>query len=163
MTRIVSIPHRYAKNDGFDAFVSERDDVSIPHRYAKNEAAFDLKGRKFVSIPHRYAKNISISTICYTCRHVSIPHRYAKNFYCVDTFVVIWVVSIPHRYAKNASSSAKFSLSSCLFQFLIGTLKTGRIWGDRVRTPWVSIPHRYAKNDIENYKGIDSVVSFNSS
>ena len=61
-------------------------------------------------------------------------------------------VSIPHRYAKNWALCFT-GLPCCMFQFLIGTLKTIsetlNIWFREL----VSIPHRYAKNgDIETVR-----------
>jgi len=43
-----------------------------------------------------------------------------------------------------------------LFQFLIGTVKTGRIVGCKNLAKIVSIPHRYCKNDkmVKNIQNI---------
>ncbi len=99
---LVSIPHRYAKNEGVDAFHDNWNNVSIPHRYAKNPSSLDAsKGWRKVSIPHRYAKN------------VCLPWQTSQH----------QRVSIPHRYAKNAIAKGILSYLG-MFQFLIGTLKT---------------------------------------
>ena len=56
--------------------------------------------------------------------YVSIPHRYDKNEDLLDVCVTKTTpVSIPHRYDKNAYPLT-CRLGSCLFQFLIGTIKT---------------------------------------
>ena len=54
--------------------------VSIPHRYAKNEQGERrFKNEGYVSIPHRYAKNAEYIRLKTLAGDVSIPHRYAKN------------------------------------------------------------------------------------
>ena len=56
-------------------------------------------------------------------------------------------VSIPYRHSKNSlpffSSETKWE-----FQFLIGTLKTGKRY-ENFKTNPVSIPYRHSKNPLK--------------
>ena len=100
---------------------------------------------RYVSIPHRYGKNpngrsinIAVSTFPFligtvrtpqhknyqdTDDYVSIPHRYGKNSETLKLLEYLSSVSIPHRYGKNSLPSARY-VSSCVFPFLIGTVRT---------------------------------------
>ena len=78
---------------------------------------------------------------------VSIPYRYAKNYNMHIKIAKVLRVSIPYRYAKNSANFFAMSNSS-LFQFLIGTLKTGSLGIGIPSIFIVSIPYRYAKNKL---------------
>ena len=145
---IVSIPDRYAKNDGWEDDDDDLLGVSIPDRYAKNLfIQLLMYQRSGVSIPDRYAKNAQYPEIAalvrymfqfligtlktfgysaYTYRsyRVSIPDRYAKNPRLLPHGLPPTHVSIPDRYAKNKSALVRLFTVMSMFQFLIGTLKT---------------------------------------
>ena len=95
----VSIPHRYAKNQGGVLTGASVVRVSIPHRYAKNQ----IHVRYCVSIPHRYAKNgaasITVTIEALFQFLIGTLKTQAANHNCSKSNLV----SIPHRYAKNLS------------------------------------------------------------
>ena len=63
------------------------------------------------------------------------------------------------KMAVKGLSNAYF----CMFQFLIGTLKTKRVVKDVSISTIVSIPHRHAKNLVETLKEKPASDGFNSS
>ena len=148
---VVSIPHRYGKNQSLEAWNTKRRRVSIPHRYGKNdivrgtttkEPMFPFligtvrtfgydEGRydgTWVSIPHRYGKNSDRGfRKGRRSYQVSIPHRYGKNSIGTLTMRTWSKVSIPHRYGKNQVRTDYDGQCDC-----------------------VSIPHRYGKNAVRS-------------
>jgi len=61
------------------------DVVSIPHRYCKNNARMGSRNfLEIVSIPHRYCKNMWGGFPEVQVWEVSIPHRYCKNIYIIN-------------------------------------------------------------------------------
>ena len=104
--------------------------VSIPHRYARNLCyRCGVHSETCVSIPHRYARNVKIQWMYLNITLVSIPHRYARNpvVACLSTWLLwgfqfligtletlddgryveaVECVSIPHRYARNVPAQS---------------------------------------------------------
>ena len=120
---LVSIPHRYAKNQVAIQHYSQPVMFQFLIGTLKTSTTSRRSSRVVVSIPHRYAKNSEYLYQKTPPGLVSIPHRYAKNRAKLTAIGANLVVSIPHRYAKNFSAfpHSGFPMK---FQFLIGTLKT---------------------------------------
>jgi len=107
---IVSIPHRYAENEGMSRrlrrwlkfqFLIGTLKTPEPERIRGTPSPFQFligtlktyhgnpptgKG-PHVSIPHRYAENFTRKSGPWPNSRVSIPHRYAENFYVIIFFV----------------------------------------------------------------------------
>ena len=80
-----------------------------------------------VSIPYRQAKNLPSLSTFYSLDHVSIPYRQAKNELLVSANWPGLHVSIPYRQAKNLFFGKRLISQICMFQSLIGRLKTLKV------------------------------------